>query len=113
MIPAPVQRTLERLVEDDLRGAIITACSANVDEDGRITLDEILLRRQDRSEVAIGLGGMRPESTRKTPAIIVEVFAAGTGWREMSVGEDLREELEDLSRIWRAGDDADRPEDRA
>ena len=113
MIPAPLQRTLERLVEDDLRGAIITSCSVNVDEDGRITLDEVLLRRQDRTEVAIGLGGMRPESTRTTPAIVVEVFTAGTGWREMSVGEDLREELEDLAGIWHAGDDIDRPEDRA
>jgi hypothetical protein len=108
MIPAPVQRTLERLVEDDLRGAIITACSANVDEDGRITLDEILLRRQDRSEVAIGLGGMRPESSRETPAIVVEVFAAGAGWREMTVGEDLREELDDLTHIWHPEPDHDR-----
>lgn len=108
MIPAPLQRTLERLVEDDLRGAIITSCSVNVDEDGRITLDEILLRRQDRAEVAIGLAGMRPESPRTTPAIIVEVFAAGTGWREMSVGEDLREELEDLTRIWHPEPDHDR-----
>ena len=110
MIPAPVQRALERLVEEDLRGATITSFTANVDADGRITVDEILLRRQDRKEVSIGLVGMRPESDHRKPAIVVDLFTPGVGWQEMTVGEDYREELADLTCIWRAGDDTDRPE---
>ena len=100
MIPAPVQRTMERLIEEDLRGATITSFTANVDADGRITVDEIILRRQDRKEVSIGLVGMRPESDHRKPAIVVELFAQGTGWQEMTVERDYQEDLQDLTRVW-------------
>nr|WP_303714801.1 hypothetical protein [Methanoculleus marisnigri] len=100
MIPALVQRALERLIEEDLRGATITSFTANVDAAGRITVEEIILRRQDRKEVSIGLVGMRPESDHREPTIVVEVFVPGTGWREMTIAADYAEELADEVRAW-------------
>ncbi|WP_214084220.1 hypothetical protein [Methanoculleus sp.] len=108
-IPEDVQRRLERLVEEDLKHATVISSTVHVDAAGRISLEEIILRRQDRREVSIGLAGVRPESTRTEPAITMDVYDGPgvrrpwsmQGWREMSIERDYAEELADETRVWR------------
>ncbi len=91
MIPAPVQRALECLIEEDLRGAVVTSAAPIVDEDGRISFDEIALRRQDGREVVVATG------TRSGyPTVLLEINT-GSGWRDMTAPEDYREDLEELT----------------
>jgi len=91
MIPAAVQRALECLIEEDLRGAVVTSAAPIVDEDGRISFDEIALRRQDGREVVAATG------TRSGyPTVLLEINT-GSGWRDMTAPEDYREDLEELT----------------
>jgi len=104
-IPKDAQRQLEHLIEEDLRGATITSFTANVDEHGRITVEEIILRRQDRKEVSLGLAGMRPDGTRTEPAIVMDIYDSPKarrswtigGWREMTIPEDYADDLKELT----------------
>ena len=104
-IPKDAQRALERLIEEDLRGATITSFTANVDEHGRITVEEIIFRRQDKKEVSIGLAGLRPDGTPREPAIVMDIYASPKarrswtigGWREMKIPEDYADDLKELT----------------
>lgn len=104
-IPKDTQRALERLVEEDLSGAVVTSATINVDEHGRITVEEIIFRRQDRKEISIGLVGMRPDGTPREPAIVIDIYDAPKprrswtigGWREMTIAEDYAEDLAELT----------------
>ena len=104
-IPEDVQRQLEQFIEEDLSGAVVTSATVHVDEHGRIEVEELILRRQDRKEISIGLGGMRPESARKEPAIVADIYDAPRerrswtigGWRELTIAEDYAEDLAELT----------------
>ncbi len=111
-IPEDVQRQLEQLIKEDLSGAVVTSATVNVDEHGRITVEEIIFRRQDRKEVSIGLAGMRPGGTLPEPAIMIDIYdspkarrsRAIGGWREMTIPEDYAEDLAELTAgPWRPG----------
>jgi len=65
-----VREDLEKYIGEDLGGATVTSATVNVDEHGRITVEEIIFRRQDRKEVSLGLAGMRPDGTPREPAIL-------------------------------------------
>ena len=90
-IPVTARKELETYLNEDLRGAVVTAASPYVDEDGRIYFDEIALRLKNGREVVLA-----PEMWSKAPVIALEINP-GDGWREMSVAEDYAEELEDLT----------------
>lgn len=85
--------------------ATITSFTANVDEHGLITVEEIIFRRQDKKEVSIGLAGMRPDGTRTEPAIVMDIYDSPKarrswtigGWREMTIPEDYVEDLKELT----------------
>lgn len=104
-ISEDIRRQLERFIEDDLSSATVTSATINVDEHGRITVEEIILRRQDRKEVSLGLAGMRPDGTRREPAIVIDIYDAPKarrpwtigGWREMTIPEDYAEDLAELT----------------
>jgi hypothetical protein len=104
-IPEDIQRQLERFIQEDLNGAVVTSATVNVDEHGRIEIEELILRRQDRKEVSLGLAGMRPDGTRREPAIVIDIYDTPKprrswtigGWREMTIAEHYAEELEDLA----------------
>ena len=66
-IPEDIRWQLERFIQEDLNGAVVTSATVNVDEHGRIEIEELILRRQDRKEVSLGLAGMRPDGTRREP----------------------------------------------
>ncbi|WP_214020196.1 hypothetical protein [Methanoculleus sp.] len=90
-IPEEARSGLERLIKEDLRGATVSSCAAAVDEDGRIYFDEITLRRQDGREVVVATG------TRSGYPVVVLEVNTGSGWRDMTVPEDYRDELEELT----------------
>ena len=90
-IPEAVREELETYLNEDLRGAIVTAASPYVDEDGRIYLDEIALRLGDGREVVVAA-----EMRSKWPAIVLEINP-GDGWRNMTAREDYSDELEELT----------------
>ena len=95
-IPKDAREELETYLNEDLRGAIVTAASPYVDEDGRIYFDEIALRLRDGREVVVAA-----EMRSKWPAIVLEINP-GDGWRDMTVEEDYSDELEELTAApWR------------
>ena len=99
-IPVTARKELEIYLNEDLRGAVVTAASPYVDEDGRIYFDEIALRLKNGCEVVIGA-----EMRGKWPMLVLEVNT-GRGWRNMSVAEDYAEELEELTAApWRPESD--------
>ena len=93
-IPEAARSGLEKFLKEDLAGAVVTAASPYVDEDGRIYFDEIALRLENGREVVI-----EAEMRGKWPMLVLEVNA-GRGWRNMSVAEDYADELADLTRVW-------------
>lgn len=90
-IPEAARSGLEKFLKEDLAGAVVTAASPYVDEDGRIYFDEIALRLGDGREVVVAA-----EMRSKWPAIVLEINP-GDGWRNMTVEEDYSEELEELT----------------
>ena len=83
-------------LNEDLRGAVVTDSVPVVDDDGKIFLDEIILRLEDGRKVAIV-----PEMRGMCPWLVLEIHD-GQGWRNMSVAEDYAEELEELTAApWR------------
>ena len=95
-IPVTARKELEIYLNEDLRGAVVTAASPYVDEDGRIYFDEIALRLGDGREVAIV-----PEMRGMYPWLSLEIHD-GQDWRGMSVVEDYAEELGELTAApWR------------
>jgi len=90
-IPEAARSGLEKFLKEDLAGAVVTAASPYVDEDGRIYFDEIALRLGDGREVVVAA-----EMRSKWPAIVLEINP-GDGWRDMTVEEDYSEELEELT----------------
>ena len=95
-IPEAARSGLEKFLKEDLAGAVVTAASPYVDEDGRIYFDEIALRLGDGREVVVAA-----EMRSKWPAIVLEINP-GDGWRDMTVEEDYSEELEELTAApWR------------
>jgi hypothetical protein len=104
-IPEDIQRQLERFIQEDLNGAVVTSATVNVDEHGRIEIEVLILRRQDRKEVSLGLAGMRPDGTRREPAIVIDIYDAPKprrswtigGWREMTIAEHYAEVLAELT----------------
>jgi hypothetical protein len=104
-IPEDIRWQLERFIQEDLNGAVVTSATVNVDEHGRIEIEVLILRRQDRKEVSLGLAGMRPDGTRREPAIVIDIYDAPKprrswtigGWREMTIAEDYAEGLAELT----------------
>ena len=90
-IPEAAQEGLETYLNEDLRGAVVSDSVPVVDDDGKIFLDEIILRLEDGRKVAIV-----PEMRGMCPWLVLEIHD-GQGWRNMSVAEDYAEELEELT----------------
>ena len=94
-------RSSERIIRDDLEHATISSASVHVGPDGRITLEELVLRLEDGRIVSPSL----PDAEVGTAADMrLEVYddhlPGGHGWREATVAEDYAEELADLTQVW-------------
>lgn len=113
-------RALERLINDDLKRAVIDSVSVAVGEDGRIVVDELTLRLEDDRHVGIDIGSLSSQAL-DAKVLVLETYVerdpkrpwVKEGWRRMDVMQDYRDDLADALRPpWRAGDDIDRLEDR-
>ena len=91
-------RSLEAIIREDLEHATVSSASIHVSPDGRITLDELVLRPPDGRMVSPA-----PASAEIGHAadMRLEVYddrhGGGHGWREATVAEDYAEELEELT----------------
>ena len=95
-IPVTAREGLETYLNEDLRGAVVSDSVPVVDDDGKIFLDEIILRLEDGRKVAIV-----PEMRGMCPWLVLEIHD-GQDWRGMSVVEDYAEELGELTAApWR------------
>jgi len=100
-------RRLEAIIRDDLEHATVSSASVHVGPDGRITLEELVLRLEDGRIVSPSL----PDAEVGTAADMrLEVYddhlSGGHGWREATVLVDYAEELDDLVRVWHPEPDA-------
>ena len=93
-------RRLEGIIRDDLESATISSASVHVGPDGRITLDELVLRLDDGRIVSPSLPDAEIGTADGTR---LETYDDRHGWREATVAEDYAEELADLARVWRPG----------
>jgi len=100
ILDGATQEALEKIVVEDLKHAVVDTVSIAVDEDGTITVDELTLKTEDGRYLGVG-------------DVALEVYTERDGWHNADVMKDYRQELADALHVWRPGDDADRPEDRA
>ena len=90
-------RRLEAIIRDDLEHATISSASVHVGPDGRITLEELVLRLEDGRIVSPSL----PDAEVGTAADMrLEIHDDRHGWCEATVLVDYAEELDDLVRVW-------------
>ena len=95
-ISEAAREELETYLNEDLRGAVVSDSVPVVDDDGKIFLDEIILRLEDGRKVAIV-----PEMRGMCPWLVLKIHD-GQDWRGMTVAEDYAEELEELTAVpWR------------
>lgn len=96
------RRQLERIVEDDLRGATISSASVHVGPEGRIIIEEITFQLSDGRIVSPApVGGAIGTAVDMRLEVYDDHLPGGHGWREASVDEDYAEELADMRHVWR------------
>jgi len=94
-------RRLERIIRDDLEHATVSSTMVLVEEDGRITINELVLRLEDGRMVTLMPLDIPAEAAVDLRLDIYDDhLPGGHGWREATVAEDYAEELDDLVRVW-------------
>ena len=94
-------RRLERIIRDDLEHATVSSAMVLVEEDGRITINELVLRLEDGRMVTLMPLDVPAETAVDLRLDIYDDhLPGGHGWREVTIAEDYAEELEDLVRVW-------------
>lgn len=100
-------RALERIVQDDVERATVSSAMVLVEESGRITINELVLRLDDGRMVTLMPLDIPAEiAVDLRLDIYDDHLPGGHGWREATVAEDYAEELADLARVWRPEPDA-------
>ena len=96
-IPTTAREELERYIKDDLEHATVSSAMVLVEEGGRITINELVLRLEDGRIVSPSL----PDAEVGTAADMrLEAYDDRHGWREATVLVDYAEELDDLTQVW-------------
>lgn len=94
-------RQLAQIVKEDLENATISSANVHVGPDGRITLDEIVLRLPDGRMVSPA-----PVNEEIGAAVNMRLetyddhLPGGHGWREATVEQDYAEEIADMRQVW-------------
>jgi len=92
---------MERVLKEDLEHAAVSSAMVTVEEDGRIVINEIVLRLEDGRMVTLMPLGVPAEAAVDLRLDIYDDrLPGGHGWREASVDEDYADELADLVRVW-------------
>lgn len=100
-IPAAAREELEKIIKEDLEHATISSVSVNVDDVGRIIVEELVLRLPDGRMVSASPFSASPDYAEDMRLDVYDDhLAGGHGWREASVDEDYAEELADLVSVW-------------
>ena len=94
-------RSLEAIIRDDLEHATVSSAMVLVEEGGRITINELMLRLEDgRTVTLMPLGVPAETAVDLRLDIYDDHLRGGHGWREATVLVDYAEELDDLVRVW-------------
>ena len=94
-------RRLERIIRDDLEHATVSSAMVLVEESGRITINELVLRLEDGRIVSLMPLDIPAEAAVDLRLDIYDDhLPGGHGWREATVAEDYAEDLADLTRVW-------------
>ena len=92
---------LERIIRDDLEHATVSSTMVLVEEGGRITINELVLRLEDSRMVTLMPLDVSAETAVDLRLDIYDDhLPGGHGWREATVAEDYAEDLADLTRVW-------------
>ena len=91
-------RRLERIIRDDLEHATVSSAMVLVEEGGRITINELVLRLEDGRMVAVSPFSASPNYGEDMRLDVYDDrLAGGHGWREATVAEDYAEDLAGLT----------------
>lgn len=89
---------MERILKEDLEHAAVSSAMVTVEEDGRIVINEIVLRLEDGRMVTLMPLGVPAEAAVD---LRLDIYDDRHGWREATIEEDYAEELADATRVWR------------
>ena len=91
-------RRLERIIRDDLEHATVSSAMVLVEEGGRITINELVLRLEDGRIVSLMPLDIPAEAAVDLRLDIYDDhLPGGHGWREATVAEDYAEDLAGLT----------------
>ena len=89
---------LERIVKDDLEHATVSSAMVLVEEGGRITINELVLRLEDgRMVTFMPLDVSAEVAVDLRLDIYDDHLPGGHGWREATVAQDYAEDLAELT----------------
>ena len=92
-------RRLEAIIRDDLEHATVSSAMVLVEESGRITINELVLRLEDGRIVSLMPLDIPAEAAVDLRLDIYDDhLPGGHGWREATVAEDYAEEIADMRR---------------
>ena len=96
-------RSLEAIIREDLEHATVSSAMVLVEEGGRITINELVLRLEDGRMVTLMPLDIPAEAAVDLRLDIYDDhLPGGHGWREATVAQDYAEELEELTAApWR------------
>ena len=101
LTPAEI-RQLEQIVKEDLENATVSSASVHIGPDGRITLEELVLRLPDGRMVSASPRNAPPEYGEEMRLDVYDDhLPGGHGWREATIDDDYAEELADATHVWR------------
>ena len=96
--PGDACRRLERIIRDDLEHATVSSAMVLVEEGGRITINELVLRLEDGRIVSLMPLDIPAEAAVDLRLDIYDDhLPGGHGWREATVAEDYAEDLAGLT----------------
>lgn len=101
-IPVAAREELEKIIKEDLENATVSSASVHIGPDGRIIVEELVLRLPDGRMVSASPFSASPDYAEDMRLDIYDDhLAGGHGWREATVDDDYAEELADATRVWR------------
>lgn len=100
-IPAAAREELEKIIKEDLEHATVSSVSVNIDDVGRIIVEELVLLLPDGRMVSPSLLSAEiGYASEMRLDVYDDHLPGGHGWREATVDDDYAEELADATRVW-------------